>query len=95
MKKNTVEWLKEESHNIPVLLTGGCAKIKGLKEYLAKELGLEVFTPVIKTLGARNPSYINLIGAICYKNYYDENVESAVLNMHNENNNSLNLNREE
>lgn len=95
LKKNTVEWLKEESHNIPVLLTGGCAKIKGLKEYLAKELGLEVFTPVIKTLGARNPSYINLIGAICYKNYYDENVESAVLNMHNENNNSLNLNREE
>lgn len=63
---------------IPMLLTGGGAKLSGLVQYLEPKVNSEGVKVVIpRTLGARNPTYLNCLGMILanakFPSIYDEN----------------------
>ena len=42
------------------------------KEYFKEQLGFDPITPTLKSLGARNPGFINLVGALKYKVFCEE-----------------------
>lgn len=63
---------------LPMVLTGGAARLSGLVDYLEPKVDSEsvvVFVP--KTLGARNATFVNCLGMILanakYPSAYDEN----------------------
>ena len=62
-----------ESHakNIPMILVGGGSLLNGLPEYIEPKVQSDyVKVASIKTLGARNPSTINCLGAILANSKY-------------------------
>ena len=52
--------------NVPVMLTGGGSKLNGLDKLLSSELNLDIIKYDINTLGARDKSFVNVLGAIKY-----------------------------
>ena len=65
-------------HRFPLLITGGCSLLVGLKEFLEPKIDNEkVMIVVPKCLGARNPTFTNCLGLILASNkcpnVYDEN----------------------
>ena len=64
--------MTEDVKKLPVVITGGTSKLIGIKEYIKEVLGFETIVPSLKTLGARNPGYVSLVGALKYKKFSDE-----------------------
>lgn len=61
----------EDSSALPIILIGGGSKLKGLKNYLLENLDNEDIQLLkIKTIGARDPSLVNLLGAIIVNNKF-------------------------
>ena len=63
---------------LPLLITGGTSKLKGLVKYLTNKNAFGEIVPVVpKTIGARDPSLLSLIGSIYvskkYPNTYSVN----------------------
>ncbi len=56
---------KKENRSLSLLLCGGGSKLKGLTDYL-ESLGIEAFNVEINSLGARDITYLPLLGAIAY-----------------------------
>lgn len=72
IKKSSPNWMTEDVKKLPVVITGGTSKLIGIKEYIKEVLGFETIVPSLKTLGARNPGYVSLVGALKYKKFSDE-----------------------
>ena len=57
--------------SIPMILTGGGSLLNGLCEYLEPKVKSDyVKVASIKTLGARNPSFVNCLGAVIVNSKY-------------------------
>ena len=56
---------------LPIILIGGGSKLKGLKAFLSEHIDNEDIQLLkIKTIGARDPSLVNLLGAIIVDNKF-------------------------
>lgn len=79
---------KREDCSLTLYLVGGGCKLKGLKEHL-NSLGVETQVPVVQAIGARDITYISLLGTMMYaykKNRFvnkkeDKKVEVGLVRM--------------
>ena len=65
---------------LPIVLTGGGSMLHGLDLLLSKELNLDIISYSTNTLGAREKSFVHILGAIKYSHIQPvvENQEQVV-----------------
>ncbi|MGM9873525.1 MAG: pilus assembly protein PilM [Bacilli bacterium] len=73
-----LESYPSESKKIPMVLIGGGSQLVGLKEYIEHKIPSDyVISKISDTIGVRNATFFNCLGAIVadgkYKTVYDEN----------------------
>ena len=73
-----LEGYQSDIKRLPMVLIGGGSCLVGLKEYIEHKIPSDVVIHKISdTIGVRNSSFFNCLGAIIadskYKNVYDEN----------------------
>lgn len=70
-----VEFMKQSKHDdrkLPIFIIGGGMNLKGVENYLKSKLQCEVIRPIPTSFGARNLSYISLLGGIVYAKEKEE-----------------------
>ena len=62
---NLLEGYDSSYHNLPMILIGGGSMLNGFKEYLEPKVPNEFVKVVVpRSLGARNPTFLNCLGMI-------------------------------
>lgn len=62
---NLLEGYDKSYHGLPMILIGGGAMLNGFKDYLEPKVRNETVTVVLpRSLGARNPTFLNCLGMI-------------------------------
>lgn len=70
IKKQISQWSSNDSRYLPIVLTGGGSKLRGLKEILEKEFQVSIIDVRPYSFGARDKCYQNCLGLIKYADKY-------------------------
>ncbi len=67
VKSSIKEWPdKDEFDSLPIILIGGSSLLYGIKDIIFELTSCEVIVPQLKTIGARDPSFFGVLGAIAF-----------------------------